>query len=155
MAQTCGDGKTDDGGCTANTCSAIPARGSHGSGRYPCSPNEERRAGCRVPSPPLPPRSRVRADSGSESCIQTESCIESRGAQEVREESQPPRTLLPLLLQPGGSAHAGIICIAVRCSLCPSPPTSPGRCSKSDRQPEKKRKTPSLAEDGVMFCHDK
>lgn len=24
----------------------------HGSGRYPCSPNEERRAGCRAPSPP-------------------------------------------------------------------------------------------------------
>lgn len=26
--------------------------GYHGSGRYPCSPNEERRAGCRAPSPP-------------------------------------------------------------------------------------------------------
>lgn len=52
-------------GCAANTCSVISARGSHGPGRYPCSPNEERRAGCRVPSPPLPPRSRLRADSGS------------------------------------------------------------------------------------------
>lgn len=72
MAQTRRDENAEgDGGGTADTCSVISARGSHGSGRYPCSPNEERRAGCRVPSPLLPPRSRVRADLGSRSCIET------------------------------------------------------------------------------------
>lgn len=72
MAQTCrAENTEDDGGGTADTCSVISARGSHGSGRYPCSPNEERRAGCRVPSPLLPPRSRVRADLDSRSCIET------------------------------------------------------------------------------------
>lgn len=37
-----------------SSCSAGSARGYHGSGRYPCSPNEARRAGCRAMAPSLP-----------------------------------------------------------------------------------------------------
>lgn len=157
MAQTCGEENAeDDGGGTADTCSVISARGSHGSGRYPCSPNEERRAGCRVPSPLLPPRSRVRAVLGSRSCIEP-------GSLQRRLGTASAASVQRCAVGPEGeeaasfrrAAHTGIICIAVRCSLCPSPPTSPGRCSKSECQLEKKRKTRSLAEGGVMFCHDK
>lgn len=144
MAQTRGDVKTDDGGCTANTCSVISARGSHGSGRYPCSPNEERRAGCRVPSPPLPLRSRVRADSGSGSCMEPGSLQRRVRSErpEVRSQSRSKGSLRALCCRRcfRRAAHAGIICIAVRCSLCPSPPTSPGRCSKPDCQPEKRER---------------
>lgn len=38
-----------------NTCSVATAREYHGPGRYPCSPNDARRAGCRAIGPPLPP----------------------------------------------------------------------------------------------------
>lgn len=64
---------TGDGSVGTSTYSVVSARGYHGLGRYPCSPNEERRAGCRARAPPpsLPLRSRARAALGLESRIET------------------------------------------------------------------------------------
>lgn len=152
-----------------NTCSVVSAWGSHGSGRYPCSPNEKRRAGCRVPSPPLPLISQTRADWRPESRIEsgslqaTSTPRREQASRGVRIKSARlhslPRLLLLLLLQTCSSHSPGIICIVARCSQCPSPPTSPGRCTKSDWAERVstvwKKRERRLPEDGVMFCNDK
>lgn len=67
LAQRCGrDGRKtrwmDGDSAATSTCSVVSARGYHGLGRYPCSPNEERRAGCRAtPLPPSFPPSQIQS----------------------------------------------------------------------------------------------
>lgn len=149
-----------------NTCSVVSARGYHGSGRYPCSPNEKRRAGCRVPSPPLPLISQARTDWRPESRLEsgslqaTSTPRREQASRGVRIKSARLHSLPRLLLLPQTcSSHSpGIICIAARRSQCPSPPTSPGRCTKPDwaeRGSTVWKRERRLLEDGVMFCNDK
>lgn len=95
-----------------------------------------RRDGRGAASPPLP--CRPGPESGmnwlSESCIESGLLQRSLGTAfatsvqrcAISTEGEPASTHFAATAASGRhAAQAGFICIAVRCSLCPSPPTSP------------------------------